>query len=561
VYASQTAELETASYGSVTAVMPMPARRRLFPGLLCGGLFLAVAGCSSKPSTTTATGADQPAPASQAAPSAPDVPVTAPVSHGASEATNQDETLPQVASPYDALPAEVRSLLDKPFTGDFDEMAKRRLLRAGVVFNRTQYFIDKGVQRGISYEAIRLLEEEINKRLKTGLLKINVAIIPLGRDQLFSALQEGKVDFVAAALTITPERRKVAAFSTPTRSNVSEIVVTGPGIPAPASVDELSGREVFVRRSSSYYESLEALSASLEKRGKLPIAIKEAPEPLEDDDILEMVNAGLVEATVVDDFMADFWHQVFPNVVLHPNVAVRTGGEIAIGVRPNNPKLLQVVNTWIKEYGPHTAFGNTMRKRYLENANYVKTAEAEAERRKLQGLVKFFETYGGKYKIDYLLMAAQGYQESRLDHNARSQVGAIGVMQVMPATGKDMKVGDITKIEPNIHAGVKYMRFMMDQYYKDEPMDEMNKALMTLASYNAGPGRIRQLRRETAKRGLNPNVWFGNVERIVSEKIGRETVTYVGNIYKYYVAYKLTMDRNQTRLKARARLRESLKKN
>ena len=259
--------------------------------------------------------------------------------------------------------------------------------------------------------------------------------------------------------------------------------------------------------------------------------------------------------------MADFWHQVFPNVVLHPNVAVRTGGEIAIGVRPNNPKLLQVVNTWIKEYGPHTAFGNTMRKRYLENANYVKSAEAEAERRKLQSLVKFFETYGGKYKIDYLLMAAQGYQESRLDHNARSQVGAIGVMQVMPATGKDMKVGDITKIEPNIHAGVKYMRFMMDQYYKDEPMDEMNKALMTLASYNAGPGRIRQLRRETAKRGLNPNVWFGNVERIVSEKIGRETVTYVGNIYKYYVAYKLTMDRNQTRLKARARLRESLKKN
>ena len=112
-------------------------------------------------------------------------------------------------------------------------------------------------------------------------------------------------------------------------------------------------------------------------------------------------------------------------------------------------------------------------------------------------------------------------------------------MQVMPPTGKELNVGDITKVEANIHAGVKYMRFMMDQYFKDEPMDELNKGLMTFASYNAGPGRIRQLRREAEKRGLNPNVWFGNVERVASERIGRETVTYVSNIYKYYVAYRL----------------------
>ena len=524
--------------------MHLSARPRVLPGILCG-LFLAAAGCSSKPSTP-APGADQAATAPPAA--AP--PATPAASQGA--AATDDESLPQVASPYDALPPESRVLLDQPFTGDFDEMAKHRLIRAGVVFNRTHYFIDKGVQRGVAYEAIKLLEDEINKRMKTGLLKINVAIIPLSRDQLFPALQEGKVDFVAATLTVTPERRKIAAFTDPTRSNVSEIVVTGPGVEAPASVDDLSGREVFVRRSSSYYESLKALSASLEKRGKLPVAIKEAPEPLEDDDILEMVNAGLVETTVVDDFMAEFWHQVFPGVALHPNVAVRTGGELAVGVRPNNPKLRQVLNTWIKEYGPRTAFGNTMERRYMQSANYVKSAGAEAERRKLQALAKFFETYGSKYKIDYLLMAAQGYQESRLDHNARSQVGAIGVMQVMPATGKDMKVGDITQIEPNIHAGVKYMRFMMDQYYKDEPMDELNKALMTLASYNCGPGRMRQLRRETARRGLNQNVWFGNVERVVSEKIGRETVTYVGNIYKYYVAYRLVVDQMERRDAAKA---------
>ena len=121
-------------------------------------------------------------------------------------------------------------------------------------------------------------------------------------------------------------------------------------------------------------------------------------------------------------------------------------------------------------------------------------------------------------------MAAQGYQESRLDQSARSPVGAIGVMQVMPATGKDLNVGRHQQLEPNIHAGVKYMRFMMDKYFKDEPMDPLNKTLFAFASYNAGPTRVRQLRDEAAKRGLDPNVWFGNVERIAAEGIGRETV-------------------------------------
>jgi membrane-bound lytic murein transglycosylase MltF len=149
-------------------------------------------------------------------------------------------------------------------------------------------------------------------------------------------------------------------------------------------------------------------------------------------------------------------------------------------------------------------------------------------------------------------MAAQGYQESTLDQNVKSPVGAVGVMQVMPPTGKELNVGDISKLEPNIHAGVKYMRFMMDQYYKDEPMDELNKALMTFASYNAGPGRMRQLRRETEKRGLNPNLWFGNVERITSEKVGRETVTYVSNIFKYYLTYRLLAEQATRRDAARA---------
>jgi membrane-bound lytic murein transglycosylase MltF len=236
---------------------------------------------------------------------------------------------------------------------------------------------------------------------------------------------------------------------------------------------------------------------------------------------------------------------------------VAKGQKLAIGIRKHSPKMMGVVNTFVKENGPRSTFGNMMDKRYLTNAAYVRDANSEAERKKLLDLVKMFQTYGDKYNVDALLMAAQGYQESRLDQNVKSKVGAIGIMQVMPKTGKELAVGDISKIEPNIHAGVKYFRFMVDQFFKDEPMDPLNKGLMTLASYNAGPNRIRQLRKEAEKRGLNPNVWFGNVERVVAERVGSETVTYVSNIYKYYVAYKLVLAQRQATQKARESIKSS----
>jgi membrane-bound lytic murein transglycosylase MltF len=465
--------------------------------------------------------------------------------------TSWDEEIPATASPYDALPEQVRLAMDKPFTGDFDEMVKRRSIRVGVTFNRTHYFVDKGQERGITYESLKLFEKQLNEERKTGNLKINVVIVPMPRDQLYPALRDGKVDMVAAMLTVTPEREKVVAFSNPTRSNVNEVVVTGPGAPSIASVDDLAGQEVFVRKSSSYYLSLIGLNAKFKARGKPEVVITPAPEVFEDDDILEMVNAGLVPITITDDFLADFWRQVFTSINVHDGVIVRTGGRLAVAFRRENPKLREVVNAWLKRHGEGDAFRNVVERRYLQNIKYAKNAATEAERRKLLAMIELFRKYGAQYKLDYLLMAAQGYQESTLDQGVKSPVGAIGVMQIMPATGKELKVGDIRQLEPNIHGGVKYMRFMMDEYFKDEPIDELNKGLMAFAAYNAGPGRLRQLRREAEKRGLNPNLWFGNVERIASERIGRETVTYVSNIYKYYIAYRLITDQQQRRKAAK----------
>jgi membrane-bound lytic murein transglycosylase MltF len=437
------------------------------------------------------------------------------------------------------------------WTGDFDGMAKRRRMRVLVPYSKTLYFVDKGQQRGLAYDAFTLFETDYNKRRPKGTLPFHAVFVPITRGDMVQALIDGRGDVAMGYITVTPERRAQVDFTEPTAKNVSEIVVTAPGQPPVPSKEALSGRDLYLRKDSSYYQSVEALNADLRKAGKPPARVKEAPDNLEAEDILEMVNAGLVPATVVDDFRAKFWKKVFTNIQLNEGAALRTGGELAWMIRKGSPLLKKELDGFLARYPEGSATRNQLLAKYLKTTKYVKNATSQEERAKFGAVVELFRKYCKEYDMDTLLMAAQGYQESRLDQNAKSQVGAIGVMQVMPATGAELKVGDIHEMEPNIHAGVKYVRFMLDKYYGKEPMTPLNKGLFTFASYNAGPGRIAQLRKIAAQRGLDPNVWFGNVERIASEKIGRETVTYVSNIYKYYLAYQLVMEQVKERDEAR----------
>ena len=426
----------------------------------------------------------------------------------------------------------------KPWTGDLNGMVDRRMVRVLTSYSRTLYFIDRGTPRGTAYDQGKLLEEELNKK-SVGPLKIDVQFVPVARDELIPALLEGRGDVVMADLTVTPERSAIVDFLNPWIAGVDEIVVTKPQGPVIASVDDLSGKNVFVRESSSYYNSLVALNSRLVEEGKPPVSLTAAPEEFEDEDLLEMANAGLVDVLVVDNHKAWFWQRVWPALRLHPTVALRTGGQIAWAIRKDSPQLKAALNGFLATNGVNSLNARMIFRRYLLNTQYVKGAAADAGRKRFNALVALFRKYGSRYSMDWMLMAAQGYQESRLDHGARSAVGAVGVMQVMPDTGKELAVGDIKVLEPNIHAGVKYIRTLVDRYYAKEPMDDLNRMLFAFAAYNAGPGRVRQLRREASERGLDPNVWFNNVERIASERIGRETVTYVSNIYKYYVTYLL----------------------
>ena len=494
-------------------------RIALYWMLICAlGIGACGDGGNSKPKSQA--GAESPATAS--APPPPDAPSTA----------EEDDRL-NIA------------FANQPWHGDLDQMIGRRVIRVLVPYSKTFYFLDGATQRGLSYELMQEFDKSLNTKHKLTKLRVGLVFIPTSRDQLIPQLIAGYGDIAAANLTVTAQRSAQVAFTAPLATGVPEIVVTSAGAAPLTTLDDLAGKEVFVQRSSSYYESLVALNADLQKRGRSPAVLRDAPPTFETEDVLEMVNAGLVDYTVVDRYLGTFWSQIYKDMKVREDLVLREAGDIAFAIRKDNPLLKAELDTFIAKHRRGTTFGNVVMQRYLKDTRWVRNATSEAERKKFTQLADLFRKYSEQYQVDWLMMAAQGYQESGLDQRVKSQVGAVGVMQVMPATGKDMKVGDVRQLEPNIHAGVKYMRYMIDTYYKDEPMDEVNKALFAFASYNAGPNRIRTLRGVAAERGLDPNKWFNNVERVVAEKVGRETVQYVSNIYKYYIAYTLVAQQRE----------------
>jgi membrane-bound lytic murein transglycosylase MltF len=454
---------------------------------------------------------------------------------------------PPAPAPTPAKPVAPPGL--PTWTDDLPGLLEKRVVRMLVVYSKTFYFIDKGQQRGITYDFGMELEKALNAGNQDKTRPIRVVFIPVARDQLLPALSAGAGDIATGGLTVTPERMKIVDFTAPAAENVSEILVTAPDVPVAASVEELSGRRVFVRRSSAYYENLVALNQRFEAAGRKPVEILAAEENLEDEDILEMVNAGLVEATVIDSYAVNFWKEIFPNIQPQPSVALVTNGQIAWAIRKNSPGLKQRLDGFIEKNRGGTMMGNVILKRYLQNTRWARGATSQDDLRRFNELIAYFKKYATEYDFDWLMLAAQGYQESRLDQKTRSPVGAIGVMQVMPTTARDKNVGikDIHLVEPNIHAGVKYLRFLVNEYFDEPGIDFANRHLFAFAAYNAGPNRIARLRKETAAKGLDPDKWFNNVELLVAEDVGRETVQYVSNIYKYYIAYKLTLERARQR--------------
>ena len=436
-------------------------------------------------------------------------------------------------------------------TGDLDDMVKRRNIRALVLINPIGFFYQNGHPKGAMYETLQEFQKFTNKKLKTGTLGLQVVFIPVRLDQVEAYLTEGVGDLVAYGVTITPDREKRVAFSTPLQSDATQIIVTGPEYGAISTFEGLSGKQVYANPLTTYFANLQKANESLQKAGKAPIVIESADRNLGDDDLIQMVSARLIPATVTTKMRADLWSQVLPNLKTHPELVIASNQQLAWAIRKNNPQLKQLVDEFVQGHAVGTSFGNTLLRRYLQNTKWVKNSTSKEEMQKYAALVTLFQKYATEYSFDSLMIAAEAYQESELNQGARNPSGAVGIMQVIPkyAAAKPISIPDVANVDGNIHAGVKMLRNLADTYFNDSKIDPMNRTLFVFASYNAGPNRIQRLRKKAFEMGLDPNVWFGNVEVVAAKDIGQETVLYVGNIYKYYVAYKLAQEQGQLQKK------------
>ncbi len=466
------------------------------------------------------------------------------------------------AAPSDSLGESMRSRLATFRSTDDPIATDKRLIRVLVSYNDTNYFVLDGKQLGLEYELMRTFEKFLNGGKVPTNKGRHLVFISVPFDQLLPKLVAGEGDVAAAGITITPERQKRVAFSRPYRKNVAEILVRNKDAAPLASLRDLAGKRVHLVSGSSYLGHTHRLNRRFAKEGLKPVLAEEVDPNLEAEDVLQMVNANIFQYTLVDDHIARLWSQVLDNIEIQPGIFVNEGGEIAWAVRKNNPALLARLNKFVAGHKQGTLLGNILFKRYYKNTRWVGNPLDKESRSTIARLKPHFEKYGRMYNIDWKLLAALAFQESGLDQKKHSRAGAVGVMQIKPSTAADKNIGIKGvrgSVEKNIHAGAKYLNFLRKRYFSDPAIARDAQIDFTLAAYNAGPARIKRLRNMAARKGLDANLWFFNVEHIAAREIGRETVTYVANILKYYVAFESAEATLQRRGRAGTEIKGSVR--
>jgi membrane-bound lytic murein transglycosylase MltF len=429
-------------------------------------------------------------------------------------AAAQQETVEEIEAAMLGRPLDIR-------TDDLDKILEGRIIRVLVTFNRTNFFLRGEKLQGFEYELLKQYEKTLNEGRSRKEFQTTMVFLPVSRDQLIPYLKEGKGDIAAASLTGTADRQQEAAFSEPYLTKVSEILVTNKSVKGIKAIEDLAGRNVGLGHH------------------------------LETEDILELVNSGAADITVADEYLAELWSAVFPDIVLRKEIAIKTGNDIGWYVRKENPKLLADVSTFLKKHRKGSLLGNILFKRYYQNEEWIKNPLGPDATSQMQKFSDLFKKYGEKYNFDPLMLAAVAFQESGLNANKRSRAGAVGLMQIRPQTAKSVGISDPLKVENNVHAATKYLDQIRTEYFDDPDISPASRVDFALAAYNAGPTRVSRLRRNAASQGYDPNLWFGHVEMLVRKEVGREPIKYVMNVNKYYVAFKLAQEayRDRTAIK------------
>ena len=418
-------------------------------------------------------------------------------------------------------------------------MLDREGLRVLVCYDRTDYFIVKGEERGFEYELLSRFGETLKRPGDRKGRGVDMVFLPLPEDRLLKALAEGRGDIAAVGLTPGTAPPGVV-FTEPYVTGIRRVLVTHRKAPRVRSLEDLAGRTIHLLDDAEDRDALRGLNERLRARGLAPVRMAEVQEDLEREDLYELTHAGILDLTLGLEDSARLWSQVLTDLVLIDPLPLGPAADKVWAVRADSPHLLAALNAYVRRNRKGTFLGNILFKRYYKSTHWIQNPVARGEREKLDAYRGYFQTYARQYGLDWLAVAAQAYQESRLDQARRSGVGAVGLMQLMPRTAAHppVSIPDITRAEANVHAGVKYMAYLLNKEFRDPAIDPDDRYDFALAAYNAGPARVHQLRKKARAMGLDPNQWFRNVERAALKEIGLQTVRYVANIRKYRLAYQ-----------------------
>ncbi len=429
--------------------------------------------------------------------------------------------------------------------GDLPVILQNQSLRVLVAYDNVSFFMNKGKQDGLYVALMHQFEKFLQSKYHEA-KRLKIYFIPVRQDQMMQRISEGYGD-IAMGVSPTNNFKRYVDFTIPEKLWLKEIAVTRSGSKPIRKIEDFAGGFFWVRKSSSYYESLKTINTYLKAMKLKPVTIIQADEFLTDADLVDMVSKGEILATVVNDSKLVVWKRYFQGVRFNVDVPLKVNGTLVWAIRHESKQLYREANLFLREYRDGTPNGKVIYDRYMRTlptyASRYNRPDNEwlgLKADKFTKYAKIFRNYGSKYNIDWMLLMAQSYQESTLNPNAISNRGAVGIMQVLPSTASEwyININSVHDVDNNVHAGTKYMRYMLDNYFCEKSISLSEKILFALASYNCGPNRIMKYRREAKEKGLDPNKWFDNVEKIAMEHSALETVKYVRNISSLYVSYQ-----------------------
>jgi membrane-bound lytic murein transglycosylase MltF len=425
------------------------------------------------------------------------------------------------------------------YTEDLPDMIKRKKVRVLTTLTFSNYFVYEGKAYGYEYSLMEEYKKFLNKGRKRA-DQVDFYYFPVPWDLLVSGLNKGYGDIVAANQTIFQERGEEADFTDPYQWDLKEVVISREGIEGLQKIEDLSGRKVHVREGSSYHYTLLRLNDEMKEKKLAPVDIVPLPGLINTGEIIELVSSDVIDITVADSHIASIADELLPNIRVYNEIVLNDDVKFGWMVRKNNPQLKASLNQFIKTIKKGTYLGNIYFKRYFKQNPWVRDYMKREDLKKFSKYAPLFKKYGEMYGVDWMLVEAQAFQESGLNPDVRSPAGAVGLMQLLPSTAEWMGFKEHLSPENNVHAGVKYLKYLMDQYYPEDEYSATERLRFALATYNAGPGNMQKSVKRSEEMGYDPTVWFDNVEMGTMRQVGLEPVHYVRNINKYYLSFLIS---------------------